>query len=127
VIERKWYEMARQQKVTVVFSDDLTGDPLDEGSVHTVQFSLDGTSYEIDLSAENAQKLRDDVATWIGHARKTTVRRGTRAATGAPKGRAAADREQSGAIREWARSNGHAVSERGRIPAAVVEAFHKNA
>ena len=113
--------------MTVEFSDDLTGDPLDEGSVHTVQFSLDGTSYEIDLSADNAAKLREDVATWIGHARRTTARRSPRTTSGAPKGRAAADREQSGAIREWARSNGHAVSERGRIPAAIIEAYHKNA
>lgn len=119
--------MAKQQKVTVVVTDDLTGDQLDEASVQTVQFALDGTSYEIDLSAENAQKLRDDVATWIGHARKTTSRRGPRAAGAAPRGRAAADREQSGAIREWARNNGHTVSDRGRIPAALVEAYHQSA
>lgn len=119
--------MAKQQKVTVVYTDDLTGDQLDEDAVQTVQFSLDGTSYEIDLAEESAKKLRDDFATWIGHARRTTSRRGTRPASGAPKGRAVADREQSGAIREWARNNGHSVSERGRIPAAIVEAYHKSA
>lgn len=117
--------MAKQQKVTVVFTDDLTGDQLDEATAQTVQFALDGVGYEIDLSEANAKKLRDDVATWIGHARKTTPRRGTRAATSGPKGRATADREQSSAIREWARNNGHTVSERGRIPVAVVDAYLK--
>jgi hypothetical protein len=34
------------------------------------------------------------------------------------------DREQTQAIREWARNNGHKVSERGRIPASVLEAYN---
>jgi hypothetical protein len=34
------------------------------------------------------------------------------------------DREQTQAIREWARKSGQKVSERGRIPAAIVEAYN---
>ncbi|CCG01551.1 histone-like nucleoid-structuring protein Lsr2 [Blastococcus saxobsidens] len=112
--------MAR--KVQVILSDDLDENlPADE----TVSFSLDGTSYEIDLAEKNAQELRDVFARYVSAARK--VGRGTRASGGgrsrATGGGGRMDREQAGAIRDWARKNGHAVSDRGRIPASVVEAY----
>jgi hypothetical protein len=110
--------MAR--KVQVILSDDLDENlPADE----TVSFSLDGTNYEIDLAEKNAKELRDAFARYIGAARK--VGRGTRA-PGGGRGRGTGgrmDREQAGAIRDWARKNGHNVSDRGRIPASVVEAY----
>jgi Lsr2 len=110
--------MAR--KVQVILSDDLDENlPADE----TVSFSLDGTNYEIDLAEKNARELRDAFARYTAAARK--VGRGTRASGGTRTrgtgGRM--DREQAGAIRDWARKNGHAVSDRGRIPASVVEAY----
>ncbi|MCF6744077.1 Lsr2 family protein [Blastococcus sp. KM273128] len=112
--------MAR--KVQVILSDDLDENlPADE----TVSFALDGTSYEIDLAEKNAQELRDAFSRYISAARK--VGRGTRASGGgrsrATGGGGRMDREQAGAIRDWARKNGHAVSDRGRIPASVVEAY----
>jgi hypothetical protein len=111
--------MAR--KVQVILSDDLDENlPADE----TVSFALDGTNYEIDLAEKNAKELRDAFAKYVGAARK--VGRGTGRASGGGRSRATGgrmDREQAGAIREWARKNGHAVSDRGRIPASVVEAY----
>jgi hypothetical protein len=116
--------MAR--KVQVILSDDLDENlPADE----TVSFSLDGTSYEIDLAEKNAKELRDAFSRYVSAARK--VGRGGRSAgggagSGTGRGRSTGgrmDREQAGAIREWARKNGHAVSDRGRIPASVVEAY----
>ncbi|SFT36860.1 Lsr2 protein [Geodermatophilus amargosae] len=113
--------MAR--KVQVILSDDLDEDlPADE----TVSFSLDGTSYEIDLSDKNAKELRDAFSRYVQAARK--VGRGGGRASGAGKSRATGgggrmDREQAGAIRDWARKNGHNVSDRGRIPASVVDAY----
>ena len=111
--------MAR--KVQVILSDDLDENlPADE----TVSFSLDGTSYEIDLAEKNAQEMRDVFARYVSAARK--VGRGTRASGGGRSratGGGRMDREQAGAIRDWARKNGHAVSDRGRIPASVVEAY----
>ncbi len=113
--------MAR--KVQVILSDDL-----DESVAadETVSFSLDGTSYEIDLSEKNAQELRDAFSRYVQAARK--VGRGSGRASGGGRSRATGgggrmDREQAGAIRDWARKNGHAVSDRGRIPASVVEAY----
>ena len=108
------------KKVTVTLIDDFDGEgPADE----TVEFCLDGGSYEIDLSAKNAAKLRNDLKQWIEAGRRVGGRRRGRSAN-STRSRAAMDREQSAAIREWARRNGHNVSSRGRIPADIIEAFH---
>ncbi|KRE26739.1 nucleoid-associated protein Lsr2 [Mycobacterium sp. Soil538] len=110
------------KKVTVTLVDDFDG----EGAAdETVEFGLDGVSYEIDLSAKNATKLRNDLKQWVEAGRRVGGRRRGRAAVGTGRGRAAIDREQSAAIREWARRNGHNVSTRGRIPADVIDAFHE--
>jgi hypothetical protein len=101
------------QKVTVELEDDLTGGPADE----TVRFAVEGTDYEIDLSAENAAALRNLLAPYIAHARRAGQPQGRRA------GRTVASRQRSGDIRAWARQHGLAVSERGRIPADVVERY----
>jgi len=116
--------MAKQEQITVVYTDDLTDELLGAEAVQTVHFALDGAGYEIDLSTDNAQRLRDDLSTWIGHARKSGARKATRSSTTA-RGRGSIDREHSMAMREWARKNGHNVSERGRIPSAVIEAYNQ--
>lgn len=107
------------QRVQVLLVDDIDNSDADE----TVTFALDGVTYEIDLNATNAAKLRDEFATWVGHARRSGGRKATgRASSGSGSG---ARRKDVSAVREWARQNGHDVSERGRIPAAVQEAYDK--
>ena len=107
--------------MTVTLVDDFDGEgPADE----TVEFSVDGVSYEIDLSAKNAKKLREDLKQWMDAGRRVGGRRRGRPGAPGRGGRGTIDREQSAAIREWARRNGHKVSTRGRIPAEVIEAFH---
>jgi hypothetical protein len=109
--------------------DDLDGEAADE----TVEFGIDGKSYEIDLSKENAGRLRDALADFVAAARRSGGRRRASSGSGsgsggagtAPKGRASIDREQNQAIRDWARKRGMKVSDRGRIPAEVLEAYHK--
>lgn len=102
-------------------------DDLDEGAAEeTVSFSLDGSSYEIDLSAKNAAKLRNSMAEYVAHARRAS-RGGSRPATAGTSRRgrpARGDREQTHAIREWARNNGHKIGEKGRIPAHILEAYN---
>jgi hypothetical protein len=106
------------KKVTVTLIDDFDGSgPADE----TVEFGLDGVTYEIDLSSKNATKLRGDLKKWVDAGRRVGGRRRGRSGS---RRRAAMDREQSAAIREWARRNGHNVSTRGRIPADIIDAFH---
>ncbi|MCW2650288.1 MAG: nucleoid-associated protein Lsr2 [Mycobacterium sp.] len=108
------------KKVTVTLVDDFDGAAAAD---ETVEFGLDGVTYEIDLSNKNAKKLREDLKVWVDAGRRVGGRRRGRSA-GPARGRASIDREQSAAIREWARRNGHNVSSRGRIPADVIEAFH---
>lgn len=104
------------QRVEVVLIDDLDGGDAAE----TVTFALDGVTYEIDLSENNAKKLRDDVAHWTGHARRSGGARGTARKRGAgPK------RSDLSAVREWARANGHSVSDRGRISGEIQAAYDK--
>lgn len=102
------------QKIHLVLIDDVDGSTADE----TVTFALDGVTYEIDLNAANAAKLRDSLATWVGSARRIAGRstRGRR-----PKAPGAST--DTTAIREWARANGYTVNERGRVPAEVKAAY----
>ena len=98
------------QRVTVTLEDDLSGGPADE----TVRFAFGGAEYEIDLSAKNATAFRKKLAPFIEHARKAGRRQ---------PGRTAAGRPRSGDIRAWAKAQGIAVNERGRIPARVAEQY----
>ncbi|MEU7180018.1 histone-like nucleoid-structuring protein Lsr2 [Streptomyces celluloflavus] len=106
------------QKVQVLLVDDLDGGEADE----TVTFSLDGKSYEIDLTTANAGKLRDSLADFVKAGRRT----GGRAATGRGKVRAAsAGNQDTAKVRAWAKENGYNVNDRGRVPADIREAFEK--
>jgi hypothetical protein len=109
------------QQTTVRFVDDLDG----SDASGTFDFSLDGRQYQIDLSDENAAKLRDALAPYVGAARKAGGRGRGRAArqTVVAEKPARSKREDTLAIRQWARENGHEVSERGRIPKSVLTAF----
>jgi Lsr2 len=108
------------QKVLVQLVDDLDGTSSED--ISTVTFGLDGVTYEIDLNEANADALRDRLAEFTGSARRIggRVRRGGAPATGTGR-----TREQTQAIREWAKNNGHDVSERGRISVSVIEAFEE--
>ena len=106
-------EVEVAQRVIVTLEDDLGGGQADE----TVRFAFGGAEYEIDLTAKNAKTFRKKLAPFIEHARKAG-----RSPSRRP-GRAAASRQRSGDIRAWAKDHGIAVSERGRIPASVVEQY----
>jgi hypothetical protein len=114
------------QKVLVQLVDDLDGTTSDD--ISTVQFGLDGVSYEIDLTPANAARLRDGLTDFIGSARRIGGRAKRGTAGNAPKAKSDSGgytREQNKAIREWAKKHGHDVSERGRIPSHVIEAFEQ--
>lgn len=96
------------QRVQVLLVDDVDGGTAEE----TMRFGLDGVEYEIDLSGENAAKMRADLAQWVEHARRTGGRRGRGA-------KAAKDRGAGTAVRSWLREQGHQVSDRGRIPRSL--------
>ena len=103
------------KRTITMLVDDLDGSQAAE----TISFSVDGVSYEIDVNEGNAAKLRDDFAVWIAHATRVGGRKRTGSA------RVASGKEDLDAIRTWARANGFTVADRGRISAAVKEAYAK--
>jgi hypothetical protein len=115
------------QKVQVTLIDDYDGGTADE----TVTFAVDGTNYEIDLSANNAGVLRDILGDYVRAGRKVSTAakagRKTSLAAKVSAGTVRADREQMAAMREWGRRNGYDLKERGRIPREVVDAYQASA
>jgi Lsr2 len=104
------------QKIQTLFIDDLDGSDA-EG---TVRFGLDGADYEIDLNAEHAKELRDALARYVGAARRAggTARRPVRGGH-----RGSANGLNATEVREWAKSQGIEVKDRGRVPAELVVKF----
>jgi Lsr2 len=119
------------QQMTVRFVDDLDGS---EAS-GTVDFGLDGRRYEVDLSEANAARLREALAPFVGVARTAGGRRSAARSSGRGRGArqtgaagaqatpARSSREDTAAIRQWARDHGHQVSDRGRISKSIMEAY----
>jgi hypothetical protein len=111
--------MAQKTVVTVVC--DLPHDDEVEGS-ETVSFAFDGTGYEIDVCAKHAKDLREKFGRYVEHARR--VAGGT--AGRRRRSRSGPGRERSSEIRAWAKQRGHKVSERGRIPAAIIAEYESS-
>lgn len=103
--------MAR--KTQVILTDDIDGSE----ATGTVSFALDGVAYEIDLNDNNAQQLRDQLGEWASKARRVGGRRNTGT-------RSTGSSNDAAKIRTWARENGYEVSERGRVPQEIREAYN---
>lgn len=112
-------------KVSIDLIDDLDGSDAEE----SIEFALDGITYTIDLSEDNAIELRDALAHYVSHSTRT----GGRKKPATPRKTnnhviqqdpaTANNRERSQAIRAWAREQGYEISERGRIPRDVLDAY----
>jgi Lsr2 len=108
------------QKTIVQLLDDLDGSEANE----SVTFALDGVEYSIDLSDDNAKKLRDGLAIFVEKAQRLGGRRKVGGANSSRTPvKAGGDKAQNQAIREWARSQGEKISDRGRIPQELVARF----
>ena len=102
-------EMART--LITVKTDDLDGTP----AVTTRIFTIDGTTFSLDLNQVNADTFTEILAPWLEAATVIAVRK-------PPRNTEA--RRESSTIREWAAANGHPVKDRGRLPAEVKAAYH---
>lgn len=105
--------MARRTHVVLI--DDRDGSE----AVDTVTFGLDGVNYEIDLSRENAERLRAAIGEWTGDARRVGGRTRRAPGTSSPS------RNETAAIRAWAREQGMTVSDRGRVSSEVRRAYEE--
>ena len=106
------------QRVQVILVCDLH--EAETPGTETISFALDGSSYEIDVCDDHGRELRDAFAPFVGAARRGGGRGGR------PSGRRRARRggsSEAAQIREWARSQGLAVPERGRVPAELAEKY----
>lgn len=113
------------QKVTIILVDDLDGSEAEE----TVTFGLDGVTYEIDLSKDNAAALRLAVARFVDPARKVGGRKSKGAAASGTRNGSGLSKADRDAVRAWSRTKKASkagiepLGERGRIPEAVVTAW----
>jgi nucleoid-associated protein Lsr2 len=105
------------QRNVTTYIDDLTGKELADGTGETVTFSLDGVLYELDVNSRGAQKLRSALAPYVKAGRRIAAGKSKRPAR---RSKVASD---PAAVRAWASSNGIPVSNRGRVPAAVIAQF----
>lgn len=110
--------MAR--KIVHQLIDDIDGTVLEVGDGETVYFALDGKAYEIDLTDQNARALRDALAPYVAAGRSVSA---PAAGGPAPRKRRRTGQQDYSAVRAWAKENGYTISDRGRVPAAVLEAY----
>jgi hypothetical protein len=99
-------------KVLTTLQDDIDG----SNATQTIRFALDGIEYEIDVSDRNANRLRNSLSEFIANGRKV----GGKLARRKTASFAEVDTK---AVRAWAKANGIEVSNRGRIPAEIVERY----
>lgn len=107
-------------RTVTVLVDDVTGKEIEDGSGRTVRFSVEGVEYEIDLDSKGAMKFDEAMSFYVTHGRRL---RGRTSAPRATRSGANVDRAQLKAIRDWAKQNGHKISQRGRISSDIVEAY----
>jgi hypothetical protein len=115
--------MAKQ--LLVQFVDDLDDKEIPEGTGENIKFSVNGAEYEIDLNDKNAKEFHRKLDYYIGYSTKIGGRQGRKTSAGGGSATTAPKRDaaQTRAIREWAIAQGYELSARGRIPAAVEQAF----
>ncbi|MCE0485791.1 histone-like nucleoid-structuring protein Lsr2 [Ornithinimicrobium sediminis] len=106
------------QRVQVILEDDIDGSEASE----TVEFSLDGVTYEIDLNDQHAAQLRDDFGKWVGQARRSGGRRQTRRRSSGTSSSSSSSADLA-KVREWGRANGYKVSDRGRVSQELQDAY----
>jgi len=107
------------QRTVVQLIDDLTGE--ESQDVTNVKFSFGGSDYEIDLNDENYAEFQKVMAPYMEKGRRIKKARG---ATGG-RTKTAVRNADTAKIREWAKEQGYDVSERGRVPASIREAYAK--
>ena len=105
--------MAKKVETIVTLTDDIDGGKADR----TVAFTVNGVRYEIDLNKKNVNAFDKALAPYIANARKAKSARSRTAPA------AKSSRRDLAAIREWARADGRTVSDRGRIPAEIIDAY----
>jgi hypothetical protein len=112
--------MSMARRIVHQLVDDIDGSVLEVGEGETVHFSVNGTSYEIDLNAAHAEELRKALEPYIAAGRRAGSSSTARPSSSRKR---PARNPEVAAIRAWANENGYTLSERGRIPAPILDAY----
>ena len=101
-----------------VIKDDLTGEVIEDGQAVTIEFTINGKAYTIDLGPKNAAAFHAALEKYVAAATKVG---------GAPRGRrnSARSTQDLAAIRAWANDHGYVVAARGRISSEIKEAYEQ--
>lgn len=117
--------MAR--KISVQLVDDIDDTIINDESGETIEFSVSGVDYVIDLQSKNATEFHRKLDYYISHATRVGGRRRKATAAAPPAGSSVKtttrDPAQTRVIRQWAADLGYDINDRGRIPAGIVEAY----
>lgn len=105
--------------------DDIDGSVLEVGEGETIHFSLNGQAWEVDLNEAHARELREALEPYISAGRRAGSGGAPRSSSSSSSRKRPARNPEVAAIRAWANDNGYSLSERGRIPAPVIEAYNK--
>ncbi len=117
------------KRVTTQLVDDIDGSVIDDESGETIEFAVNGVEYVIDLKAKNATEFHRKLDYYIEHSTRVGGRKRKPSPAGAatparPGTPATRDPAQTRAIRQWAADEGYEINDRGRIPAAIEEAYN---
>lgn len=104
-----------------IYVDDLDGAEIEDGRAETIEFAFDGKTYTIDLGEQNAAAFREAIQPYLSAARPAD--NGKKRAAKTRRSSSSTTKSETAKIRAWARENGHTVSDRGRIPADIMEAY----
>lgn len=107
------------------FTDDIDGKALDVDDLNIVTWSWLGVDYEFETSTANLDRIENGrlpMSTLLaksrrigGRKRAPSHKRPSRPTDGGPS--------EATTIRQWAIGSGYGISERGRIPAHIIDAF----
>lgn len=108
------------QNIQIVYVSDLSGKDIEDDAQPTTTFGWNGSNYEIDLTAAEAEKFNKVIAPYLSAGRKITGGKTGKKAKTSTNGPAAAE------VRSWAKGQGIEVTERGRVPQSVYDQYHAN-
>lgn len=127
------YAMAKEVETRLI--DDLEKTRSNQRilATQTITFSVNDVRYTIDLSEDNAAAFMRAVGPFMEAASVVPVRRSGGDRKSAPKvatsteskttAKPRTNRNRTDAVRLWARQNDHEISDRGRIPTNVLDAY----
>jgi hypothetical protein len=112
--------VARQRQIIETVTCDVCGVETDDPTGVTLGWGRE--QWELDLCPTHNAELSKEFERWTANARRAGGR-GGRSAGGGRSGSTSSSGGDVGAIREWARSNGYKVGDKGRISAEVRDAY----